>query len=139
MGHDLLLTNTKIASINPTFNSLCPRCNVAEETLVHALRDCEKARNTLMKGGIDDRVLNLMWTNGIDWLENFMRIMDNIADGCFIAILWNLWNSRNNFIFRGQDEEPKVIWEWVVNFSNELRLHDLHNVAMLPKHVKDSK
>lgn len=40
LGHDLLLTNTKIASINPSFNCLCPRCNTLEETLVHALRDC---------------------------------------------------------------------------------------------------
>lgn len=57
MGHNLLPTNVKIASINKGFNRVLPRCNNVEETLVHALRDCVKSREILMLGGIHGRLL----------------------------------------------------------------------------------
>lgn len=49
VGHNLLPTNSKIATINPAANNLCSRCNVEEETLIHALRDCVKAQNILVQ------------------------------------------------------------------------------------------
>ncbi|MBA0669399.1 hypothetical protein Goklo_025319, partial [Gossypium klotzschianum] len=47
----------------------------------------------------------------IDWLEDLMRVLDNRAMADLMTILWNCWNNRNNFIFRGKEEEAKQIWE----------------------------
>lgn len=42
-------------------------------------------------------------------------------------------------VYRGKDEEPKITWKRAVNFSNEFRLYNFNNAAMLPKPVKESK
>lgn len=92
MSHVILPTNVKIGSINP-WNKQCPRCNEDDETLVHALKNCKAARETLTKGSIDNRVLNDNWSSGIDWLESSMRFLDSKAYECFIILLWNIWNA----------------------------------------------
>lgn len=96
--------------------------------MIHALRDCAKARDILMHGGVDNRLLNSDWKNGIDWLESAMRLMDKKAFECFTMTLWNIWNFRNNLVFRGLDEDSKIIWDRAVSFSNEFRLHNLTSV-----------
>lgn len=58
VGHNLSPTNSKIVAINHAYNSTCSRCGVAEESLTHALRDCIKAKDVLLHGGIDGRILN---------------------------------------------------------------------------------
>lgn len=57
LGHDLLPTNMKIASVNQNFDSACSRCNALEESLVYALRDCPFAREVLQAGGVDNRII----------------------------------------------------------------------------------
>lgn len=139
IGHDLLPTNAKIALINLAFNKLYPRCNEVEETLVHAIRDCVMARETLINGGIDNRLLTFTWAGGIEWLEASMRLLNSKAFECFIIILWNIWNVRNNFMLRGDVEDPKVTWEQAANFNNKFRLYNFNDSSMLPKPMKVSK
>lgn len=103
LGHNLLPTNIKIAMINPNFSRQCPRCKVADETVIHSLRDCHFAHAMLTKGGIDNRILSSTWTETIDWLEACMRWLDCRAFDCFMIILWNLWNARNNLVFKGEE------------------------------------
>lgn len=79
LGHDLLPTNVKIATINKNFNSDCPRCNSFNESLVHALRDCSYVRELLELGGVENRVLSLDWNTRVDWLEFTMRLVDSIV------------------------------------------------------------
>lgn len=109
VGHDLLPINAKIAAINQSFNCSCLRCNGAKETLIHALRDYAKAWDVPMCGGSDDRLLKSNWSTGINWLESVMRLVDGKVFECLVMLLWNTWNSRNNFIFRGKDEDAKII------------------------------
>lgn len=61
LGYNLLPTNAKIASINQCFNNLCLQCSLKEEMLVHTLRDCGKAKETLACGGVDELVLTSDW------------------------------------------------------------------------------
>lgn len=96
VGHELLPTKNKIATIVQSRGSSCSRCGRDDETLIHALRDCSKARAVLMHGGIDNRLLNMDCQSGIDWLEGAMRMMDCRAFDCMVMLLWNVWNSRNN-------------------------------------------
>lgn len=87
IGHSLLPTNAKIATINPNHNNLCPRCNFLTETLVHALRDCDHAKAILRLKGIDGCILNSDWESGIDLLESSMRLVDKQAFKFLVTIL----------------------------------------------------
>lgn len=85
--HNHLPTGAKIASINPSHNNLCPRCNNNVETLIHALRVCDHALAILRLGGIDGRILQSNWEFGIDWLESSMRLIDKQAFECLVTVL----------------------------------------------------
>ncbi|MBA0845115.1 hypothetical protein Goarm_022215 [Gossypium armourianum] len=50
-----------------------------------------------------------------------MRLLDKKAMEDLITILWNSWNNRNNFIFRGKEEEARVVWERALTLSNNFR------------------
>lgn len=68
-----------------------------------------------------------------------MRLLDSKAFECLIMALWNIWNSRNNFVFCNLDEDPKIIWDRAVAFCQEFRLHNLSLPPMLPKPTRDKK
>lgn len=139
MGHDLLPTNAKIASVNQAFDRSCPRCKTNYETLIQALRDCICSKNVLTHGCLDDRLLNSTWNDGVDWLEGAMRLLDKKAFECLLIVLWNIWNSRNNLLFRCRDEDPKIIWDRVVAFCQEFRLYNLTYPDMLHKSIRERK
>lgn len=41
-------------------------------------------------------------------------------------------------VYHRKEEEPKITWERVVNFSKEIQLYNFNNDVMLPKPVKES-
>ncbi|XP_016704723.1 uncharacterized protein [Gossypium hirsutum] len=98
VGHEILPTNSKIATIQPSLNPACQRCGT--ETLIHALKDCPTARETLKCGGFDDRL--------------------------------NSWNNRNNFTFRGKEEDASTKWTRALTLSNDFKIHNLSEKPMLP-------
>lgn len=48
-------------------------------------------------------------------------------------MLWNIWNSRSNFIFRGKKEEAGLIWESAKILWDNFRLHNFTCVSIIPK------
>ncbi|KAH1083350.1 hypothetical protein J1N35_023111 [Gossypium stocksii] len=109
VGNDILPANVKLASIHHGLGYNCPRCGADYETLIHALKDCPSSKATLMLGGLDSRVISKEYDRCIDWLEDMMRVLDKKAMADSMTILWNCWNSRNNRVFNGKEEEPKDI------------------------------
>ncbi|MFQ6666985.1 hypothetical protein Gotur_033159, partial [Gossypium turneri] len=111
VGHEILPTNYKIATIRQGFDKGCPRCGAETETLLHALKDCPTSRAVLSIGGWSRNFISKNYDRCIDWLEELMRVFDKRAMADLMTILWNCWNNRNNYIFRGKEEEAKQIWE----------------------------
>lgn len=107
--------------------------------MIHALRDYARAQEVLMYGGFDDRPLKPDWCTGINWLESVMRLVEGKDFKCLVMLLWNIWNSRNNFIFRVHDKDSKLIWERAKTFCKDFRIYNLTNVAMILKPVKQRK
>ncbi|MBA0711565.1 hypothetical protein Golax_010732, partial [Gossypium laxum] len=66
VGNEILPTNTKIATIRPTVNPACQRCGADKETLIHAIKDCPTARETLVCGGLDDKLVRNEFDSCID-------------------------------------------------------------------------
>lgn len=133
VGHDLLPTLSKIDAFSPLTSLICPKCGEADETLIHALRDYPKARDVLVHGGINGRILSPRWLNGIDWLESTMRLLDKPAFECFMMVLWNLWNTRNNLVFKGKKDEPRVVWDRAAQFFQDFQIHNLYLPTMIPR------
>ncbi|KAH1046293.1 hypothetical protein J1N35_037077 [Gossypium stocksii] len=80
------------------------RCGAMNETLLHALRYCATSREVLSLGGWDMSVMMKQYDCCVNWLENMMRILDKRAMTNLFTTLWNCWNSRNNFIFKGKED-----------------------------------
>ncbi|KAG8503930.1 hypothetical protein CXB51_002240 [Gossypium anomalum] len=139
VGHEILPTNGKIANIRPGFNKGCPRCGAETETLLHALRDCPTSREVLSIGGWSSSFISKSYDHCIDWLEDLMRVLDKRAMADLMTILWNCWNNRNNFIFRGKEEKAQLIWERASNLSKEFRICNMLNEPLISQNIGKKK
>ncbi|KAH1129559.1 hypothetical protein J1N35_000937, partial [Gossypium stocksii] len=72
------------------------------------------------------------------WMEDMMRILDKKAMADLITTLWNYWNSRNKFIFKGQADKAQSIWENASNLSNEFHIYNPVNPPILAQ-IGDTK
>ncbi|KAG8485709.1 hypothetical protein CXB51_019034 [Gossypium anomalum] len=109
LGHDILPTYENISGIRREVNSNCPRCGTVMETLLHAMKDCPKAR------------------------ADVARTLDKNAFSDFITVLWNIWNSRNNKVFCDVEEEARVTWERAAVLSRDFRIFNFLEKLMIPK------
>ncbi|KAL1183027.1 hypothetical protein V6Z11_A02G153800 [Gossypium hirsutum] len=100
-------------------SSTCPRCGLDRENLLHAMRDCPKAKAVLC----------------VDWLEAVARTLDKKAFSNFITVLWNIWNSRNNKVFQDAEEEATVTWDRVAMLSRDFQIFNLMEKSMIPKPI----
>ncbi|KAH1038065.1 hypothetical protein J1N35_039808 [Gossypium stocksii] len=93
-----------------------------EETLIHSLKDCPKAREILVTRGLNNRLLEGDYSNEIDWPEEMFRELDNKAAANFLTLLWNSWNDRNNMVFKGKMDAVAMIWEMAQTLSRDFRI-----------------
>ncbi|KAL1151424.1 hypothetical protein V6Z11_A09G041000 [Gossypium hirsutum] len=120
--HEILPTNVKIASIRHGFTKGCQRCEAEAGTLLYALRDCPTSRKVLLLGGWSESMFSKNYDHCIDWPEGTMCVLDRKAMADLMVLLWNCWNNRNNFIFRGKEEEATIIWERASTLSEDFRI-----------------
>ncbi|MBA0841133.1 hypothetical protein Goarm_003643 [Gossypium armourianum] len=75
VGHEILPTNFKIASIQRGFGQGCPRCEVEYETLIHAFKDFPMSRAIFSIGGWNDSTISKDYKCCVDCLEDMMRVL----------------------------------------------------------------
>ncbi|MBA0679788.1 hypothetical protein Goari_011537, partial [Gossypium aridum] len=92
-----------------SFKSDCPRCGASVETLIHPLKDCPTARATLTIGGLNGRLLDKDHLCCTNWIEDVMHLLDKKAVIDFITMLWHSWSNRNNYVFRGNEDEAQIV------------------------------
>lgn len=61
-----------------------------------------------------------------------MRFLDKLTLECFVIVLWNIWNARNNLVFKGSMVEPRLVWDRAAQFNHDFRIHNLFQPAMIP-------
>lgn len=61
-----------------------------------------------------------------------MRVLDMKVVADFITTLWKSWNNHNNFVFRGKDDDARVIWDRAKTLCHDFRIHNLVNMSLLP-------
>lgn len=105
VSHDRILANFARWRRKLTVDSFCALCGVGVESTIHALRDCDQAREVwdrLVPPQLVDRFYS---TTLRDWLEDnlgFRRGSGRNAKWPEImsTICWRLWKWRNNVVFR---------------------------------------
>ncbi|MBA0777798.1 hypothetical protein Gotri_005771 [Gossypium trilobum] len=132
IGHNILPTYANIARIHHNFSTTCPRCKNNEENLIHALKECLKVRETLIIGGLNNRLLDGNYVRCIDWLEDILRELDSKAAADFFTLLWNCWNNSNKMVFQGKDNPAMVMWERAQTLSNDFRIFNLNAPPVIP-------
>ncbi|XP_040966297.1 uncharacterized protein [Gossypium hirsutum] len=92
------------------------------------MKDCPKAREILVAGGLNNSLLDRNYTNCIDWLEDVFRELDKKAAADFLTLLWNSWNDRNNMVFKGKMDAAEMIWQ---TLSKDFRIFNLTEPAVM--------
>ncbi|KAH1107793.1 hypothetical protein J1N35_011561 [Gossypium stocksii] len=105
--------------------------------LIHAIKDCPMAREVLKYGGLNNKFLTGNYSQCIDWIEDMARKLDNTVISELTTVLWNVWNNRNNSIFRGVEDDAKVTWERTVVLSKDFQIFNLLEDLMVPKKAKE--
>ncbi|KAG8474762.1 hypothetical protein CXB51_031719 [Gossypium anomalum] len=89
------------------------------------MKDCPKAREILVAGGLNNRLLEGDYNNCIDWLEDVFHLLDKKAAADFLTLLWNSWNDRNNMVFKGKMDTAVTIWERAQTLNKYFRIFNL--------------
>ncbi|MBA0669638.1 hypothetical protein Goklo_024759 [Gossypium klotzschianum] len=133
LGHDILPTYENISKIRRDFDCMCLHCGIEKETLIHALKDCPRARVVLMYGGLNNAPVEGCYRRCVDWIEDAARSLDKKALSDFVTMLWNIWNSRNNKFFRNTEDEAWVIWDRAAGLNRKFRIFNFLERSMIPK------
>ncbi|MBA0770470.1 hypothetical protein Gotri_019101 [Gossypium trilobum] len=101
----ILPTNAKVATIQQNVDRGYPRCGAEVEIVIHAFMDVPNPMPISLEvcsatGSSMVIVLVLLTSSKMQY--GYSTKKD------FLTTLWNGWNSQNNFIFYGKDEEK---WE----------------------------
>ena len=102
----------------------CPFCQEGVETVLHALRDCSWVRLIWRQLGVLPSNQDFWGLDLQDWLVYNGLWKPNGAVGSlpwkmvFPFALWNIWKSRNGYVFRGKIPNPKLAEE-IVNQGME--------------------
>lgn len=92
-------------------SNVCPICNSEVESIEHLLFFCSWARavwfgcNIMFNGPCESPNSAIQWTAKIYQALNKKEATAMVSKVAFIA--WNIWKSRNNFIFRNYDLKKK--------------------------------
>ncbi|KAJ1407791.1 Ribonuclease H-like superfamily [Sesbania bispinosa] len=102
--HNSLPTREIISHRGIPIDNIFPRCGVESEGILHCLRDCLKAQLVWHHVGFTD-LCQPGTTSVKEWIVAGIK-----QEGAlFLADLWNIWTSRNSFIF-----ENKSVTAWEI-------------------------
>ncbi|CAN1746080.1 Putative ribonuclease H protein At1g65750 [Linum perenne] len=101
-----LLTNESRKHRGMSQEAGCEFCHVADESVCHVLRDCLFARETwrsVKSGELDKPDWQLPL---VDWLESYLKSEKGLQFG---VVCWYLWRARNERLFAGGRDKPKIV------------------------------
>ncbi|XVF24499.1 hypothetical protein REPUB_Repub13aG0133400 [Reevesia pubescens] len=76
-------------------NAVCPRCYEADETVIHAIKNCARIRNTWGLSGLATEWLKEGFTDPKAWLTYVAKEIDQNQFDRGLFLCWSLWNARN--------------------------------------------
>ncbi|KAJ1377582.1 Ribonuclease H domain [Sesbania bispinosa] len=115
--HNSLPTRGIIAHRGIQISGICPRCGESEESILHCLRDCFKAKEIWDAFGYSQRSSFYLSTLASDWVRDNVK-EDGIS---FLAILWKIWCARNQDTFDQKETSGGETIYVSMDFANTIR------------------
>ncbi|GLT70676.1 hypothetical protein SLA2020_427380 [Shorea laevis] len=121
-----LFTNSLRFERHFASSPLCPRCEQAQETPLHLLRDCYYSRlvweSTLfLPSGFFNLDLNA-WLFQNATSTSLLEESHQRWSMLFLALLWYIWKSRNALIFEGKRYPPQTVLQQANSLALNTRL-----------------
>ncbi|KAF7800755.1 Ribonuclease H protein [Senna tora] len=113
--HGKILTNSHRRHRNLTDNATCPRCGREDETVLHALRDCDEVAELWMRFVAPQRWNTFFSLELGDWIDWNRRIHagNELSDNwqtIFGVACWQIWKSRNFIVFENRDSNLQDVF-----------------------------
>lgn len=141
--HDRLLTNVAIAKRGLSNVRSCSFCGAAEESTLHALRDCPFAASVWLRLGAVTRDPQFFAFCFEDWLMNNLRgkvcftshFDDTGLDWSMVFIVgcWLIWKRRSKGVFESDFKLPVMSAKVIISYSNDMVSSSLSNLVGRPK------
>ncbi|XP_074277008.1 uncharacterized protein LOC141600665 [Silene latifolia] len=104
-------------------NHTCRMClgdQLYSETMEHIFRDCGLASRVWAGSELRIRVEGAAMIPLSDWIINWLRYLETLEEGemrvlVFLAMLWGLWITRNNAVFKGNWVMSRLLLQFVAN------------------------
>ena len=95
-------------------NGSCPMCNAANESIIHALRDCNVVKPTWHLLGVHSSNTNFFSQGITDWLNTNAKSKWLASSNhppwnvLFPFSIWLIWHQRNQMVFKGKGANPHL-------------------------------
>ncbi|KAH9768956.1 reverse transcriptase domain-containing protein [Citrus sinensis] len=87
----------------------CQRCKMGIEDVCHALVDCKAAKKVWRLSFFDNDIQATPGHDILSLLHGMTRLRSKADVDLFAAILWAMWNARNQWLFTGKRENPQSV------------------------------
>ncbi|KAK6153394.1 hypothetical protein DH2020_013033 [Rehmannia glutinosa] len=125
--HGILPTKKALEKRDVKLNPMCSRCSLIEETMEHALRDCEWNSFFWEVCPLRIQFGNMADRESIrDWIVLMKQTGDPEGHEVFAMLLWSVWKARNEVYFENKVRNLHQFIEFAVNRYNE------HKQSLLP-------
>ena len=135
-SHDSIPNHILLANRGMNISPLCPTCNSAPETIIHALRNCPKAQSLWNSFSPLCSAASFYDTQLMVWLRINCKLMHqcNATElDCAIIFpiaVWVLWLHRNNLVFGKSTTQKDLKAETLAKAAKMAYL------GIIEKHVK---
>ncbi|KAJ8451541.1 hypothetical protein Cgig2_018175 [Carnegiea gigantea] len=110
-----------IAMRIPGFNMQCTICGHPEETDLHALFECPLSTSIWEGSELRPESWSSRFRCPLDCFLEAKKKLSQEEVGDFVAILWEIWNARNRFIFKTPDRNFGVLSKRAISFVRSYR------------------
>ena len=123
-AHNNIGVNVCLEKRGVVLEIICPICQGRLKTVLHAFQDCPQIKQVWNQ-------LDIMSSNQAFWRNNLQDwLSSNGRENCslvaanppwkivFLFAVWNIWKSRNKFVFSRKNRNPNLAVE-IVNQATE--------------------
>jgi hypothetical protein len=121
VSHGRLLTNVERKKRHMSDSEDCEYCHETAETVMHVLRDCPLAHSVWSSFVLQDSLAAFFSLGTHGWMRENIRgsikTQESSWSLLFGVIAWQLWNARNDRIFKSYTPNPQDIIRRSVDYA----------------------
>ncbi|KAE8659845.1 hypothetical protein F3Y22_tig00116962pilonHSYRG01189 [Hibiscus syriacus] len=92
-----------------------PICNQELESVLHAVKNCKASKTVFLISRLPQEIVDWEGSSCLLWMSCVRSKLSSKGFDLFLALLWNIWNRRNNLVHNGDMQSDRDI---ILNSSN---------------------